>query len=195
MKSIKQLIWAWPILAVSSIAFAHPETGSHSLYGMNTGFLHPLTGLDHLLAMVAIGALSVTRSAGKIWHLPATFLFGMFIGGIAGLLGAQVPSTETVILGSMIVLGAALLFKRTLSVRLDFLVVLFFGLAHGHAHGFEIPSAAHPIIYVLGFMTTTTLLHLSGILAGTALRETKAGSLLMKASGLAMLVTGFIWLS
>ena len=153
--------------------------------GLLDGVLHPLTGVDHLLAMVAVGvlaALAVDR--GTAWRTPLAFLGGMVLGGAVGLAGVEVPAVEVTIAASVVVLGGAMVLIRSRwhpvdagGRRLDALLpaaALVFGAMHGHAHGAELPDAAVPVLYVAGFVLATAALHVSGALAGVHLRQRPA---------------------
>lgn len=138
--------------------------------GILSGFLHPFLGLDHLLAMVAVGMLSTQIGGRAIWTVPATFVSVMAIGGALGIVGVAVPGVEYFITGSVIALGAAILTGGRMSTLLAIGVVALFGLVHGNAHGTELPAATNTlsltIAYVSGFLIATTSLHLIGVFLG-----------------------------
>ena len=156
------------LLAVSPAA-AH--TGEPS-GGVIDGLLHPLTGADHLLAMIAVGILAVTtaRQRGP-WVAPAAFLGGILVGGVAGLAGAPLPGAELLIVTSVILLGFTI--AGAIEGKGDWLLVALIaaGLAHGHAHGAEAPMSANPVAYVGGFVLATVSLHALGAGVGTVIRN------------------------
>lgn len=154
----------------------------HPAHGLLDGVLHPLTGIDHLLAMVAVGIVAALATDRRTaWRTPAAFLGGMVLGGALGLAGVAVPAVEVLIGVSVVVLGAVVVLAsqrdhamlRRLEGALPVLAVLF-GLAHGHAHGAELPETAVPLLYVIGFLVATASLHASGTLAGLRLRDRPA---------------------
>lgn len=156
-------------LLVASPAAAH--TGLRA-GGAWDGASHPLLGLDHLLAMVAVGVLAATASDRRVaWLTPAGFLTGMVGGGVLGLLAVGVPAVELAIVGSVVVAGL-LVATVTHGSRLWLpLLAVAFGIAHGHAHGSELPAGAMPVAYVAGFVAVTATLHLSGAAVGLGLRR------------------------
>ena len=159
-------------LLVASPAGAHTGRGAAGAYD---GFLHPITGLDHLLAMVAVGVVAALVVRGRAaWAVPGAFLGGMALGGAAGLAGAPMPGAEVLIAGSVVVLGIAIVAAVELRGRATAAVMgllAIAGFAHGHAHGAEAPTSAHPLAYVAAFVLATALLHLAGMGLGTMVRE------------------------
>jgi urease accessory protein len=156
---------------VASPAWAH--TGNET-NGFSTGLLHPITGVDHLLAMVAVGVVAATwRRDRTLWLAPAAFLLGMVGGGIAGIVGVPFPGAELLIVASVILLGIAIAAAVTDGKGSAWVLPLLAaaGLAHGHAHGAEAPSAAHPALYVIGFLLATACVHAAGVGVGTVIRD------------------------
>lgn len=156
---------------VAAPASAHVGHGTN---GFDSGFLHPLTGPDHLLAMVAVGVVAATwRSDRTLWFAPAAFLLGMVTGGIAGMVGVPFPGAELLIVSSVILLGIAIAAAVTDGKGSAWVLPLLAaaGLAHGHAHGAEAPSAAHPVLYVAGFLLATACVHAGGVGVGTIIRD------------------------
>ena len=168
------------LLLVSSYAFAHAETGVAG--GLVSGLLHPVLGLDHLVAMVAVGLWGAQLGAPAIWLLPITFPVVMAIGAMLGVAGVPLPGVELGIAGSAIGLGllVALAFRAPLAAAA--VLVGAFAIWHGYAHGTELPAAANALAYGIGFVTATGLLHLAGILLGTLIRWPQ-GELLVRACG------------
>jgi urease accessory protein len=134
--------------------------------GIFAGLLHPILGIDHLLAMVTVGLLSAQLGGKAIWTVPATFVSVMALGGILGILGLPLPFVEYGIALSVVVLGVALLARRKLPIAAAMAFVGLFALFHGHAHGTELPelseTALDVIAYVFGFLVATASLHLIG---------------------------------
>lgn len=170
------------VLLAAGPAGAH--TG-HPVEGWADGALHPVTGPDHLLAMVAVGLLAATVR-GRAWLAPAAFVGGMAAGGAAGLAGVALPGAEGLILASVLLLGLAVAGAVGDGGRWVLAALVVAGAAHGHAHGAEAPEAANPVAYVAGFLSATVALHLAGLALGTTIRDRRAARI---ATGLA-LVTG-----
>lgn len=162
------------LLAFSpSLAFAHPGHGE--AVGFSHGFLHPIGGLDHVLAMVAVGIFAANLGGRALWAVPATFVALMAVGGALGMYGVAVPFVEIGIAASVIVLGGAVaLGWKNWPLGAAMALVGFFAVFHGHAHGAEMPADASALTYAAGFMLATALLHVAGIGAGIAIG--KAGA-------------------
>ena len=179
------------LIAVAHPAFAHEQAGVPG--GLASGFLHPLTGVDHLVAMVAVGIWGAQLGAPAIWVLPITFPLVMAFGGVLGVLGVPLPVPEIMIALSAIVLGSAV----AANLRLPFVaaagVVAVFAIFHGHAHGAELPRSANPMAYGVGFVVSTGLLHLLGITIGTMMRW-PAGARLIRGIGGAIAAVGLFFL-
>lgn len=151
----------------SSMAQAH--TGAGATMGFTHGFGHPFSGLDHILAMIAVG-LFASRLGGKaLWLVPSAFVSMMAVGGMLGISGVDVPFVELGIAASVIVLGVAVALQIGVPTVAAMTLVGFFAIFHGHAHGAEMPSAASGLTYALGFMLATAILHGIGIMAGLLL--------------------------
>lgn len=149
-------------------AFAHAEQGVAG--GLTSGFLHPIFGLDHLVAMVAVGLWGAQLGSPAIWLLPITFPLVMAAGGVLGMMGVPLPFVESGVAASAIVLGALVGLRLRAPLWLAGLLVGIFAVFHGHAHGGEVPEAANPLAYAIGFVIATGLLHLTGILIGLMVR-------------------------
>ena len=168
----------------------------HGLDGIWEGLIHPVTGLDHLLAMVAVGVLAAVVAHRRVaWSTPVAFVGGMVLGGVLGLSGVGAGAVETVIAVSVVVLGGLIAASSIPSFGAGAwvpLVALGFGAVHGIAHGGEVPASASPVAYVVGFVVATIGLHLTGALIGTtlgrhaAVRTALAGA--VSCAGVAMLV-------
>jgi len=151
-------------LALSTSAFAHTTPGQTN--GFVTGFLHPLSGLDHVLAMVAVGIWGAQLKRPAIWILPVAFPLVMSIGGVLGVRDVPLPGVEVGVATSAFVLGIAILFELRPPLWIAAAIVSAFAIFHGHAHGTELPKAASPLTYALGFVLATGWLHVCGILFG-----------------------------
>jgi urease accessory protein len=150
--------------AAPTAAFAHPNIGP--VHGFSQGFAHPLQGLDHIVAMVAVGMIAARRGGRALWALPCAFLTMMAFGGFLGMEGVKVPFVETGILLSLAVFGLAVMLRPKAPVIAAMAVTGLFALFHGHAHGSEMIAGASWTAYGLGFIFATALLHLIGIFAG-----------------------------
>jgi urease accessory protein len=141
-------------------AFAHP---GHDGAGLVHGFLHPLGGLDHIIAMVAVGLLAARLGGRALWLVPASFVATMALAGLAGMAGAGLPYAETGIALSVVVLGAVAAFGVAMPVAVAMGLVAFFAVFHGYAHGIEMPETVSSLAYGTGFVAATALLHGIGI--------------------------------
>jgi urease accessory protein len=162
-------------------AMAHPGHGGHDEASFAYGFMHPIGGLDHLLAMVAVGLLAyllAERAGGNrpLWLVPAAFVGMMAIGGILGVYGIGLPLVELGIGLSIVAIGLAAALGSNLPVAGAMALVGFFALFHGHAHGTEMPGDSSGLAYGLGFMIATALLHGAGIAAGFAIAKLAGGN-------------------
>jgi urease accessory protein len=171
-------------------ALAHP---GHALDGVGSGLTHPLTGPDHLLAMVAVGAVAALAASRRLaWMTPLAFVVGMLAGGALGLTGVSIPGTETAIALSVVALGVLVATAAKREGLWLPLLVGAFGVAHGIAHGAEAPSATSPVAYVAGFVAATVVLHAGGAATGWLLRRAPAVRMatgaLVSGAGLALLV-------
>ncbi|MDB6044628.1 MAG: putative Hydrogenase/Urease accessory protein HupE/UreJ protein [Gammaproteobacteria bacterium] len=179
------------LLTLTDVAVAHDQVGVPG--GLASGFLHPLTGLDHLVAMVAVGLWGAQLGAPAIWVLPITFPLVMAFGGVLGVLGVPLPMPEVVIALSALVLGAVVAARLRLPFAAAAVVVGMFAIFHGHAHGTELPSAANPLSFGVGFVVATGLLHLCGIAIGT-LSRSPAGGRVIQGLGVAIAALGCYFL-
>lgn len=179
------LIWA-------QVAFAHPQVGEAK--GFFTGFKHPISGLDHVLAMVAVGLWGAQLGSPAIWLLPVAFPMVMAFGGMLGLMGVPLPGTEIGIAASAILLGTAVLFEVRPPLGVAAVLVGFFAIFHGHAHGTELPPGESGLLYSIGFVMATGCLHGVGITIGTVHRWRWGQKLLRLAgAGVAMAGVFFMW--
>jgi urease accessory protein len=138
--------------------------------GLQAGIVHPLSGPDHLLAMIAVGMVSVVLGGSAVWRVPATFLLSMLIGAAVGYAGPRLPQLEFVVALSVFILGFAVMFRR-----LDgwghpvSMAVAVFGFCHGHLHGLELPRSAAPLHFSFGFLLSSLFLHVVGLFAAEML--------------------------
>ena len=168
-------------------AAAHSGTGLPG--GVAAGFMHPFGGFDHLLAMVAVGLWGAFLGRPLIVLLPVVFPAVMALGGSLGIVGVPMPPVEIGIALSVIVLGALIAGAVRAPVWLACAVVAVFAIFHGYAHGQELPSAADPIGYSLGFVMATGLLHIAGIGLGL-LNNRRRGALALRTGGVAITLAG-----
>jgi urease accessory protein len=162
--------------------------------GFVKGFEHPISGLDHIIAMVAVGLWGAQLGQPAIWLLPVTFPLIMACGGVLGLIGVPLPGSEIAIALSGVCLGAAVLSESRPPLWIAALLVGVFGLFHGYAHGAELPPGQNALIYSIGFVLATGLLHATGITIGTVHRW-YWGRLFLRGTGVAILCGGlfFLW--
>ena len=165
--------------------------------GIFAGLLHPMLGIDHLLAMVTVGLLSAQMGGRAIWTVPTTFVSVMALGGILGISGIPLPFVEYGIALSVVVLGVALLARRKVPIALAMVFVGLFALFHGHAHGTELPELSETALdvfaYVFGFLVATASLHLVGALTGQMAINTPRGANVLRFSG-AIIATAGVFL-
>lgn len=151
---------------ILSTQLAQAHTGQGDASGFVHGFSHPFSGLDHILAMVAVGLFAAQRGGKALWLIPLSFVGMMAVGGALGVYGVGLPMVELGIAASVIVLGTAVALRVNLPVAAAMGLVGFFAIFHGHAHGAEMPVDAAGLTYALGFMLATAILHCIGLAAG-----------------------------
>jgi urease accessory protein len=176
------------LFLLPTTASAHQETGT--VWGFTSGFIHPLTGLDHITAMVAVGLWGAFLGAPAMWVLPVVFPLVMAFGGALGVLGVPLPGVETGIALSSVILGIVVALGARPPLWVAALIVGTFAIFHGHAHGAEMPKAANAATYAIGFVIATGLLHLSGIAFGLLVRWSW-GKKLVRLGGVAIAFIGF----
>jgi urease accessory protein len=176
----------------SQLAFAHTQKGE--AVGFLTGFRHPISGLDHVLAMIAVGLWGAQLGNPAIWVLPVAFPMVMAFGGMLALMGVPLPGTEYGIAISAILLGACVLFEFRPPLPVAAILVAFFAIFHGHAHGTELPPGQSALLYSIGFVIATGCLHGVGIAIGTV-HQWKMGQAIVRAAGGIVAVGGlyFLW--
>lgn len=180
---------------LSSNAMAH--TGVGDTHGFVHGFLHPVSGVDHIMAMFAVGLLAANWGGRALYFLPMSFLVMMTAGGVLGLNAVELPMVELGISASLIVFGLALAFNISLPVIAGMAIIGFFALFHGHAHGSEMPADASGMDYAAGFLLATAILHASGIGLGLLFPRLPLSNAarISQACGIVMVLTGGILLA
>lgn len=165
-----------------SVVYAHDGTPV-PFGGFLSGLVHPVLGYDHLLAMLSVGILSAQIGGRAIWTVPATFVCVMAIGGALGLIDIGLTSSELGIAASLVLLGLIIAAERKLPILLAMLGVGFFAIFHGYAHGTEMPTTAEPVLYALGFLTGTALIHIAGVVIGDIARHYERGKMILRFGG------------
>lgn len=181
-------------LALALIAVpAHAHTGVGTAFSFSSGFLHPVSGLDHLLAMFAVGLLAVQAGGRAVWLVPGAFVVTMIAGALLGLSGAEIPGVELGIVLSVIAIALPVALAFGMPVPAAIAYVGFFALFHGFAHGAELPAAADAAPYVAGFALATALIHAAGIAVGLgcARMAVGRGALALRAAGALVVLAGF----
>ncbi len=184
------------MFSVMLVTAAEAHTGIGSTHGFLHGFSHPLRGIDHILAMVAVGMFAAHLGGRALWLVPCCFVAMMAVGGTLGISGVGLPFVELGIASSVIVLGALVALQTSMPTVIAMGIVGFFALFHGHAHGAEMPTDASGLTYAAGFMVATALLHVVGIALGLGLahlaseysqRIAQVGGAAMAAAGMGIL--------
>ena len=169
-------------------ALAHP--GHDGAGGLVHGFVHPVTGIDHVLAMIAVGVLAAQYGGRALWLVPMSFLVAMAAAGVVGMAGIVIPVAEVGIGVSVVVLGLAIAFQLRPPTSVAMAVVGFFALFHGYAHGAELPVGMTGLSFALGFLLATALLHTTGVGLGLLLQQRTSSRRLIQAGGGAMALVG-----
>lgn len=190
--TIRGFLSAAALVLLATPASAHLDPASHGSFA--AGFTHPVFGLDHVLAMIAVGLWAALLGGKAIWTLPSAFVGAMIIGFAGALAGFHLPYVEPVILASVVALGALVALAARFPLTPSAMLVGAFGFFHGHAHGGEIGSAGE-LGYAAGFVLATALLHLAGVLIGYGAKvglgpETRRGELATRFLGAVTAVCG-----
>lgn len=192
-RTIKPAISCLNVLAVAAIfalapapALAHVEIGP--VGGFQSGFVHPIIGTDHLLAMLAVGIWGAQMGGRNVWTLPVTFPLIMAMGGILGMSGVGLPTVELGIALSVFVLGLAIAFAWKAPEWVALLLIAVFAIFHGFAHGAELPAAVDPASYAVGFVVATGLIHVVGIGIGLLLHRPWKGRVSQALGGIIALM-------
>jgi urease accessory protein len=165
--------WLLAGACASGTAFAHTTAGT--AIGLMSGLKHPISGLDHVLAMVAVGIWGAQLGRPAIWVLPVAFPLVMSIGGVLGVRGVPLPGVEIGVAASALALGIMIALAARPPLWVAAALVGAFAIFHGHAHGAELPHAAQPLAYGVGFVLATGLLHATGIGIGVLQRWREGG--------------------
>ena len=187
------------VLALVALAFlpfvAQAHSGHVEAKGLLTGMTHPVMGLDHLLAALAVGFLAAQMGGRAFWMLPATFISCLLVGMLAGMGFFGKPVIEAVILSSVLVFGGMMVSAKKLPLWASIFVVGFFALFHGHAHGTEMPTDTARHLYTVGFLATTGLLHWMAMGSVIVARHYGKTSL-VRYAGAAVIVSGVaLWVA
>jgi len=184
----RKILIATTLLLSPALAFAHP---GHDHAGVMSGLAHPLFGIDHLLAMLAVGLWAAQQRGAARWALPLTFVATMLFGGLLGFAGIEIPLMETGIAGSVLALGllVALAVRPPLAIAAG--LTALFAASHGVAHGLELPALSSPWGYAAGFVAATAALHAAGYAVARSLPQ--AAAPLVRIAGVASALTG-AWL-
>ncbi|MFZ6678494.1 HupE/UreJ family protein [Undibacterium sp. Tian12W] len=178
---------------ISLPAMAH-DSVLHSMNALQDGFLHPFTGFDHLLAMLAIGIWAAQQKHGRAWLIPASFPLMMVVGGALALAGIALPGVEHGIAVSVLVLGLLISFAVKLPVSAGVALVSIFAMAHGYAHGQEMPANESAVLYGTGFVLATALIHAAGWFASNITQKMLTGKL-PRFAGVGIALAGAFFLS
>lgn len=179
-------------VVIAPALWAHEESGRAA--GLLSGLHHPISGLDHVVAMVAVGLWGAQLGAPAVWVLPVTFPMVMAFGGMLGLMGIPLPATEVGVALSGVLLGGMVLLEARPPLWVAALLVGFFAIFHGHAHGTELADDQSAVFYSLGFVISTGLLHAAGITIGLAHRWPRGRQALrVLGGGVAAVGMFFLW--
>jgi urease accessory protein len=160
---MKKYVATFAAVITPTAAFAHTGNGMAHVHGVAQGFMHPITGADHVMAMFTVGLLAYVVGGRALWLVPAAFISMMAVGGALGMSGINLPFVELGIGLSIVGIGAAAAFGQNLSVSAAMALVGTFAIFHGFAHGAEMPVDASGLTYAVGFISATAMLHAAGI--------------------------------
>ena len=180
------------LIMLPGIAAAHTEGAAGG--GFLVGFMHPISGLDHVLAMIAVGLWGAVLGAPAVWVLPVAFPLIMTFGAVAGILGLPLPQVEMGIVSSVVLLGMVIALRFRPKLPLAVMIVSFFAVFHGYAYGTELPGNAGAVGFSIGFVLATGLLHMIGILAGL-IHRFSWGERVLQGGGLAVSAAGIYLLT
>jgi urease accessory protein len=172
------------LLLNGEAAYAH-DAQLDAAASFAQGFMHPITGVDHLIAMVAVGLLSGVLGGRAIVTVPSVFVAFLLVGGVFGFYAFELIGVELWILGSLLLLGAVLAGTEKPRQPVMFVAIALFGFAHGNAHGLELPLASNAVGYAGGFAIASIMCHASGILVALAASRTPWGRVPIRVLGLA----------
>lgn len=186
--NMKQRLFLFAALLLPAVAHAHP---GHADAGMVSGFLHPFSGLDHVVAMLAVGVWAARNAGMKRWLAPAAFLAGMLGGGVLGLGGFLPTFLESAVTASALAAALLVLLAGRLPLGLQASVAAAFAVWHGIAHGTELPAATSPLGFAVGFVAATGLLLVMGVALGRLLQRGQRDRWL--GAGLTALAASLFW--
>jgi urease accessory protein len=188
---LRLLVVSMLVLAGGEHLLAHEQTGTAR--GFLMGCWHPLSGLDHVVAMIAVGLWGAQLGAPALWLLPITFPMVMAFGGLLGLIGVALPGVEIGIALSALLLGVMVATEAKAPLVMAAGLVGFFAIFHGHAHGTELPAGQSGLAYSIGFVVATGLLHGVGVAIGVVHRR-QAGRIALRVAGAAVAMAGVVFL-
>jgi urease accessory protein len=191
MLRLGRYVLALVLALLASPALAHSESGV--AIDFMGGFMHPIFGPDHVIAMVAVGLWGAFLGAPAIWLLPVVFPLAMAVAGAFGVLGVPLPGVEIGIAISAIMLGTMVALAAKPPLWIAAVLVGAFAVFHGHAHGAELPVGADAVAFSMGFVVATGMLHVSGIAFGT-LSHWPAGRIAVRAAGSVIALIGAVYL-
>jgi urease accessory protein len=183
--------WSFALALLPELASAHEGEGTSG--GFVTGFLHPVLGWDHVLAMVAVGLWGGFLGPPAIWLLPIVFPLVMVFGAVLGIAGVPLPMVEAGIASSAVVLGLMIALAAKPPLWAAGTIVGVFAIFHGYAHGVELPEATNAFAYAVGFVVATGLLHVAGIVLGLLVRW-PAGVYVVRGAGGVIALFGLTFL-
>ncbi len=166
------------VATIMALILAQPAHAVETSSGIISGLLHPILGFDHLMAMIAVGLLSIQLGTQHVYRLPLCFVIVLMIGALVGLAEIPMPQVEGIISVSVFILGLAIASGGRVGVMIAYPIVAVFAFYHGHAHGVEIPTLASPVSFIAGFMIASAVLHLLGVLIGAVVRRPSTRALL-----------------
>jgi urease accessory protein len=193
MKLPKLLLPVAALLVVPTLAYAHGGVGEAS--GFLRGVSHPLGGLDHICAMIAVGLWAAQMGGRSIWAVPLAFVSVMALGGAIGMMGSNLPFIEQGIILSVIMLGVFIAAAIRLPLAASIIIVGLFALCHGHAHGVEMPGTVSGVAYAAGFVLATASLHACGIGLGIGIQKLATARVVRFAGAAVALCGAALWIS
>jgi urease accessory protein len=179
------------VIVSSAPVYAHVQTGEASSFF--TGVGHPVSGLDHVVAMIAVGLWGAQLGAPALWLLPVAFPMMMALGGVVGLIGVPLPGIEVGIAASAVLLGLVVMFALRPPLAVAVALVAVFAIFHGHAHGTELPPGQSALLYSMGFVAATGCLHGVGIAIGV-IQRWRWGQTLLRAVGAVVALAGIVFM-
>lgn len=184
-----KILFLFTLVSMPITSFAHAIEGN----GFLAGLYHPVFGLDHFLAMLAVGILSTLIGGRAIWLVPASFIIIMLISGLFGMeawVDLSITQVETGIIFSVILLGFLVALGKKIPILFAIIFVTFFAIFHGYAHGIEVPAKANPYYFASGFVISTLVIHIAGVLIGLIAGRWKSSTTILRFSGAVMMGIG-----